>query len=294
MRNHWRRFVPKRKPEGIVLDDGSHLNTIRSVTEANTYIDELKQLPVPHDQKAAAHHYRTLLLAQTPRAVVAQWQMDAHKHGYRDREKRLYELIDFNDTFVSLILVTQQQDLPGFIERLKTDMDAFCKRLSTPAFTADQFDAISRGLGREIAVYRAAKQVGFSVYMTSRTEDAFGIDMVITHHETRRELNIDCKTPSAFRRRLEELVERERITDADLLKADNDHFITLPQQRGHETIPVTLMCILPDVLGEIHDFMFDDPHRLEELLNNIFITQAHSERKEGLAKTRQSKEKMVA
>ncbi len=294
MRNHWRRFVPKRKPQGVVLEDGSHLHTITSVADANNYIDELKQLPVPHNQAEAAHHYRTLLLAQTPRAVVAQWQMDAHKHGYRDREKRLYELIDFNDTFVSLILVTQQHDLPGFVERLKVDMDAFCKRLSTPAFTVEQFDAISRGLGREIAVYRAAKQLGFGVYMTSRTEDAFGIDMVITHHETRRELNIDCKTPSAFRRRLEELVDHEKIKEADLLKADSNNFITLNQQRGQDTIPVTLMCILPDTLGEIHDFMFDEPHKLEELLNKIFITQAHSERKQGVTKPRQGKEKMVA
>ncbi len=38
---------------------------------------------------------QALLVVQTPRAARAQAQMDAHEHGYHNREKRLFELIDF-------------------------------------------------------------------------------------------------------------------------------------------------------------------------------------------------------
>lgn len=270
MHRRWRRFIPKQKPSGVVLDDGSHLKALQSIDDANTFIEQLKQMPTPAGQQATARHYRTLLLAQTPRAVLAQWQMDGHKHGYHDREKRLYELIDFNDSFVSLMLASPNQDVATFLQQLKSDMDSMCRQLNTPLFTAEQFEAITRGLGREITVYRAAQSLGFGVYMTSRTEDAFGIDMIITQPETRRELNIDCKTPSAFRRRLEELVDHDKITDAQLLKADNEDFITLMQRRGEEKVPVTLLCIRPETLGTINNFMFDDPHKLENLLNKIF------------------------
>lgn len=272
MRNHWRRYLPRQRQATTVAISDNRLRSLHTIAEANALVDELKQSPLPHEKSEAIKYYRTLLLAQTPRAVIAQWQMDAHKHGYHNREKRLYELIDFNDSYVALLLHAGHLADQAFVERLKTDMDTLCRRLGTPSFSIEQFDAITRGLAREVAVYHGARQLGFGVHMTSRTEDAFGIDMVITHPETRRELNIDCKTPAAFRRRLEDLVRHDRITEAQLLKADEDEYITIQQHRGKETVPVTLLCIRPDTLGEIHDFTFDKPEHLEDLLHTIFAS----------------------
>lgn len=270
MANRWRRFLPRRKPSMVVLDDGMRLSTIRSVDDADAFAGTVKAMPRREERSDEAERLRTQLLAQTPTAVQAQMQMDSHKHGYHNREKRLYELIDFNDTFVSFVLATRHADLPGLADRLKKDMVDFCGRLDVPMFSDEQYDAIVRGLGREIAVYRTAKYNGFGVRMTSRTEDAFGIDMIITQPDTGKVLNIDCKTPAAFRHRLEDLVHHDRITEADLLRGDAQGFLTTVHKRGSESVPVTLFCILPDRLGEISDFTFDEPDRLKVMLDAMF------------------------
>lgn len=264
--------MPKRKLGGVVLDDGMRLSTVRSVDDAAAFAEQIKTLPPRQERSDEAERLRTQLLAQTPKAVFAQAQMDSHKHGYHNREKRLYELIDFNDTFVSCVLATRHADLPGLAERLKHDMSDFCRRLNVSMFSDRQYDAIVRGLGREIAVYRTAKYHGFGVRMTSRTEDAFGIDMIITQPGTGKVLNIDCKTPPSFRHRLEELANHGRIQESDIVRADEAGYLTVRQYRGSESVPVTLFCILPDRLGEISDFTFDEPEKLKNVLNTIFAT----------------------
>ena len=136
---HWRRFLPKRsspnQPQAEVVDARSP----RSVAEANTLVVRLKQQKEPHDNHEKLAYYRKLLIAQTPQAVMAQWQMDAHKHGYHNRQKRLYELIDFNDTFVNLVLHTPVHSRAGLADSLKAEMDQFCRKLSTPSFSDEQF-----------------------------------------------------------------------------------------------------------------------------------------------------------
>lgn len=269
----WRRFKPKAVAvPGRTLPEGMRLKSIKSVEGSTRFAEIVKSLPSSDDRDIEADRLQAQLLAQTPRAVLAQQQMDAHKHGYHHREKRLYELIDFNDTFVNLVLATHYHYLPGFAERLKHEMTRYCRRLKTPMFSDEQYDAIVRGLGREIAVYRSASYKGFDVRMTSRTDDAFGIDMIITQPSTQKVLNIDCKTPSAFRHRLEDLAHHGRIRDEDIALADEQGFITVMHRRDNDTVPVTLLCILPDRLGEIHNFTFDEPERLEEMLNSIFAT----------------------
>lgn len=275
MANHWRRFVPHRRTEPanrVELEDGSRLSVLRNVEATNKFIDQLKAMSDSESDDAGQERLRTLLIAQTPRAVRAQIQMDRHKHGYHHREKRLFELIDFNDTFVSLVLATPSVQLPGLAERLYGEMARFCRRLKTSMFTREQFDAIVRGLSREIAVFRAAREQGFDARMTSRVEDAFGIDMIVTDPKTGSILNIDCKTPPAFRHRLEELLHDGRITEEQLLKGDEQDFITVLQRRNDEQIPVTLLCIRPDTLGEIRDFTFNEPARLTALLERVFQT----------------------
>ena len=233
-------------------------------------IDEVRALGTAGTKIEQQGNYRQLLILQTPRAALAQIQMDSHEHGYHDREKRLYELIEFNDTFVNYVLATPHQQLPGLAEQLKKDMAEFCKKLNTPMFSDEQYDAIVRGLSREIAVYRTARYHKFDARMTSRADDAFGIDMVIIDPRSGKRLNIDCKTPAAFRHRLEDLVHHGRIEESDLLKGDQQGYLTITHRRGDEHVPVTLFCILPDRLGEISDFTFDEPERLKAALDTMF------------------------
>ena len=253
-----------------MLRDGSRLWSVQSVDDAQVFAGNVKAIgPLAH-KSDEAERLRTQLLAQTPRAVLAQEQMDSHKHGYHNREKRLYELIEFNDTFVSYVLATPHKQLPGLADRLQNDMTAFCAKLETPMFSDEQYDAIVRGLAREIAVYRTAKYHGFGVRMTSRSDDAFGIDMVITQPLTGKQLNIDCKTPPAFRHRMEDLVHHGRITEDDLLRGDRQGYLTVIHRRDDERVPVTLFCILPDTLGAITNFTFDEPEKLKVMLDTMF------------------------
>jgi hypothetical protein len=270
LRSHWRRFLPRRRPKIEVPTIAGYPRTVRSVEDANRLIDEMRGLGTPATKLEQQANYRQLVILQTPRAALAQIQMDTHKHGYHNREKRLYELIEFNDTFVNFVLATPHVQLPGLAEQLKKDMSDFCRMLQTPMFSDEQYDAIVRGLSREIAVYRTARYHKFDVRMTSRADDAFGIDMIITQPETGKVLNIDCKTPAAFRHRLEDLVHHGRIDEADLLKGDRQGFLTITHRRGDEHVPVTLFCILPDRLGEISDFTFDEPGRLKGMLDTMF------------------------
>lgn len=272
MRSHWRRFVPHRRPKITVPNITGYSQVVRSVEDANKLIEEHREFGLPPTKLEQQATYRWSLILQTPRAALAQVQMDTHEHGYHNREKRLFELIEFNDTFVNYVLMTPHEQLPGLAETLKRDMTEFCKKLRTPMFSDDQYDAIVRGLSREIAVYRTAKYHGFKARMTSRADDAFGIDLVITHPETGQELNIDCKTPPAYRHRLEDLVQHGRITEEDLLKGDRQSFLTVMHRRGEDYVPVTLFCILPDMLGTITDFTFDEPDKLKVALNTMFST----------------------
>lgn len=268
----WRRFVPRRRPKISVPTIAGDSRTVRSVKDTHKVIDEMRSLGNPATPPEQQANYRHLLLLQTPRAVLAQIQMDTHRHGYHHREKRLYELIEFNDMFVNYVLATPHAQLPGLAETLKSDMTTFCKQLRTPMFSDEQYDAIVRGLSREIAVYRTARYHRFGVRMTSRADDAFGIDLVITQPETGKELNVDCKTPAAFRHRLEDLVHHGRISEDDLLLGDEQGFLTVMHRRNDEHVPVTLFCILPDKLGEISNFTFDEPDKLKVMLDTMFAT----------------------
>lgn len=262
--HHWRPRLRRRKHRqpGAWQPSG--------VEHLNGKIEQYKELAAQAVGADKARLLEKLLILQTPRAALAQAQMDAHPHGYRDREKRLYELIDFNDTFVSAVLAQPSRDLQTFVPRMKRAMDRFCKSEKMVSFSDEQFEAIVKGLSREIAVFLGAKSQGFKVSMTSRTVDAFGIDMIIRNPATGAQLNIDCKTPSAFRHRLEDLEKEKRITSDELLQADEDDFITVLHRRNDSKIPVTLLCVRSEHVGEIVNFEFVQPKRIGTLLRTIF------------------------
>jgi len=208
----------------------------------------------------------TLFFAQAPRAVLAQQQMDKHPHGYHDKQARLFELIDFNDTFEGAVLSMNDEERVKFDQEGRRGCDYVCQLLSIPVFNDEQWDAIVRGLSRELAVYLAALHNGFYAYMTSRTQDAMGIDMQIKDPDSGAYINIDVKSPSAFRHRLEELVHEDRLNEHDLLKGDEQSYAVISTGHGKQAAEVILLCILPDKVGEVENFCFVDETRMRDML----------------------------
>ncbi|MFZ1249168.1 MAG: hypothetical protein WAQ24_02505 [Candidatus Saccharimonadales bacterium] len=212
------------------------------------------------------------LLLQTPQAAIAQQQMDAHPHGYAARGERLYELIDFNDAYVSTILALPDTELPGFAEEAKRLMDWFCKRVGVRSFNDEQYRAIVQGLSREIAVYHAAEAEGFEVYMTNRTSDAMGIDMVITDRQTEKYVNIDCKAPSSYRHRIYELLREGRLSEQEVTAAEALGYIAEMNGHGQEKVEVVVWRIDRETYGEIRSFVFADTTHIKHSLQAILGT----------------------
>lgn len=213
-----------------------------------------------------------LLIAQAPGAVRAQGQMDRYPHGYRNKQERLYELIDFNDSFVSTVLALPEVQRHDFEATARHEMARFCAQLKSPMFSEEQFEAITKGLSREIAVYLGALQAGYGVEMTSRAVDAMGADMTVTEPEHGRVINIDCKAPSAYRYRLQDLVREGRMSEAEADRADIRGYAHEINGRGDEQISVTLMRVDPNEVGEIVDFSFVEPDKLANRLRAIFAS----------------------
>ena len=213
-----------------------------------------------------------LLITQAPQAVRAQAQMDHHPGGYRNKQERLYELIDFNDCYISTVLALPTSKRHSFESLARHEIARFCAQVHSPMFSEEQFEAITKGLNREIAVYLGAIQAGYGVEMTSRVEDAMGVDMTITEPEHGRVINVDCKSPSAYRYRLQDLVREGRMSEAEADRADVRGFAHEINGRGDEQVSVTLMRVDSNEVGEIVDFSFVEPEKLATRLRAMFAS----------------------
>ncbi|HEX8389953.1 MAG TPA: hypothetical protein VF597_00865 [Candidatus Saccharimonadales bacterium] len=276
----WRRFRPQRSHPAVHHDLVSQVRLrIGEVWhpdrhhDHNALFNQLHEAAAMQSRRAQSSHSAVdefaLLLLRAPAAVAAQRQMDRHEHGYRHREARLFELIDFNDTFVSTVLALTPEQRKDFLAVCRQELDRFCSELGVPTFTDEQYMAIVRGLSREIAVYIGAHQQGFDAQMTSRVQDSMGVDMTVTDPRTHRTVGIDCKTPSAYRHRLIELVEQGRLSDAAGAHADELGFIRLHNGHGSEAVDVTMVRIDEQELGEITAFAFADSTALGHLLARV-------------------------
>lgn len=286
-RQRWRHFSPRRRSsphsrgefcvndcvtpslEGDVYETA--MQRVKRALQRRPEIQDLEKdiskLKAQVARTNVVSDWLALLFAQAPRSAVAQIEMDKHPHGYRNKHERLFELIDFNDTLVSAILTMDDDDISLFQARAKQGCDFVCGLVNAPRFTAEQWEAITRGLSREVAVYLAAKRSGFYAYMTSRQQDAMGIDMQVKDPESGAYINIDVKTPSAFRHRLEDLVDEERLNEHELVKADERSYAIEENGHGDQRAEVILLCILPDVFGEIENFRFTDDAPMRDMLS---------------------------
>ncbi len=302
-RKHWHRYRPryhrhhhydnqpfKRRNRDIDVEHLTAPQEIAYVCESTDFFDcaeeevvhLLQRRPQVHDldrdidrlrnrfnKSGLPHDGVVALLAQAPRAVLAQLQMDKFPYGYRNKEERLFELIDFNDTLVATILDMDDQLRIQFAERMKQAMDRVCKRVGAPCFSNEQWTAIIRGLTREVAVYLAAKEHGFHAWMTDRADDALGIDIQVQDPEDGRYINLDVKTPSSFRHRMEQLVHENRLTEHDLLVGDQQSYIVEHNGHGNNRVEVIVLCILPDLFGELADWRFVNAEPMRQKLNQL-------------------------
>lgn len=212
------------------------------------------------------------LILQAPHAVQAQAQMDKHRHGFHNKPLRVMELIDFNDAYVAAVLAMPSDQLRNFNDETKQLIDWFCKRVGAWSFSNEQFEAITHGLSREIAVYNAVRAAGFNAQMTTRSEDALGIDIHISDYTTGRHINVDTKTNSAFHYRLIELLSEGRMSDADINLAETRGYAAVYNGHGNEKVRVVLWRIDHTTLGEIRDFAFTNPRPLIGELGEIFAS----------------------
>ena len=209
------------------------------------------------------------LLAQVPRAVLAQLQMDSFPRGYRNKQKRLFELIDFNDTLVSTILLMDDTLRCQFENHVKEAADRICKRVGAPCFTDEQWTSIIRGLTREVAVYLAALENGFEALLTDRVSDALGIDVQIRDPNDRRYINIDVKTPSSFRHRMEQLVHEARLSESELMEGDKRSYVVEYNGHGSQRTQIIVLCILPDLFGDLADWRFVNSGPMRDMINRL-------------------------
>ncbi|MEO5691305.1 MAG: hypothetical protein ABIQ64_03915 [Candidatus Saccharimonadales bacterium] len=209
------------------------------------------------------------LVLQAPRAVAAQRRMDDHPHGFHDKQARLYELIAFNDTYVSMILLLEDSYYTGVNDQLKFMMDRFCKRVKSPCFDNRQWEAITHGLSREIASFRAIKELGYDVSMTSRQQDAMGVDMVAINPRNGLPVNFDIKTRSSFHFRLKDLASEGRISEVQREAGEHAGFCRVINGHGEEQVHTTLLRIDEETYGQVQDFKIDRLDVLKEKLDQI-------------------------
>lgn len=245
-------------------------------SELDSYIDGARGHAIGLDKEHApsierAEAWLYALALQAPRAAVAQEEMDKHPHGYHNKEHRLFELIDFNDAFDSAILALPRELLPHVKERVKSLCDFMCNKVGTRCFSDEQYHAIVHGLSREIAVYLGLQKEGFHVEMSSRREDAFGIDMIFTDPKSMRTVGVDIKTHSAYHYRVQVLFREGRLSEEGLLMAERNGFTAVMNGRNDEQRRVVSWRIDHEVLGEVVNFEFEETKRLGETARAIVL-----------------------
>lgn len=273
----WRQFRPRLVPVNpAAVAQGGHTSLEKAEEIAVTLLKQNTSIEGAVDTLKAqiqitstAPRLIALALLMTPEASHAQAMMDVHKHNFHDRKARLFELIDFNDTFVAGVLAMPRSEHKGFADLFHQAQQRLSKAYKTALFTDGQWHAILHGLSREIAVYLAAVDEGFDAIMTTRTDDAFGVDMQIRERETGRYVNIDCKTHSSFFFRLKELVRERRMTPGDAAQAQELGSCRIENCRDNRCVGVVLLRIDHTILGEITDFSFEDTTKIGQTLGEV-------------------------
>lgn len=282
MRHAWRQYRVRKKfataPTGLAEAMRARLEKLLREVYGNRWhrLDAKHLGAAVNEQTHRAEvsddaiEWFVLLVLRSPAATRAQQYMDTHEGGYHSSDKNLYELIDFNDAFVSTVIALSVEQRQDFIEVSRHEIARFCAQVGARMFSEEQFEAITRGLSREVAVYLGALQQGFDVVMTSRRQDAMGVDMIVTDPVSKHTLNIDCKTSSSFHYRLKDLVREGRMSPDEASQAELHGYAREVNGHGDEAVMVTLIRIDPNEVGDVKSFVFTQPELLGERLRALF------------------------
>lgn len=275
----WKRFHPAlrgRLDDVTVYEPESLYGSARRIVDSALHETRHRGGPLKRTQQAVSYlkqhptqkseYLLALLILQAPAAARAQRDMDRHRGGYKNRQARLFELIDFNDTFVDTVLTLDSKQLETFTDRFRAEVDTFCQRVGVEPFSDKQFEAIVHGLSREIAVFRGAKELGYHARMTSRVQDSMGVDMIITDPEQKKSLAIDVKTHSSFHFRLLDLQHQSRIDEQRRMQCELAGYCFIRNGSGPRAVDTILLRIATDRLGSIHHYRFVDLAAFGELL----------------------------
>jgi hypothetical protein len=85
--------------------------------------------------------------------------------------------------------------------------------------------------------------------------------------ESGRYINLDVKTPSSFRHRLEDLVQEGRLTDHELIEADERSYAIETNGHNGGSVQVIVLCMLPDTFGEFGHFRLQNSEPMRQMLN---------------------------
>ena len=102
--------------------------------------------------------------------------------------------------------------------------------------------------------------------------------------ETGRYINVDVKTPSSFRHRLEDLVQQGRLTEQELLLADERSYVVETNGKNGGSIQVIVLCILPDKFGEFGHFRLQNSEPMRQMLNFLIREYGLSDGRYGIHK----------
>ncbi len=270
VKRRWRRFVPRARRRPDYSGDDVFLIARRNIDNINPRnIDDLAKAEASFSQKGqSASSWLTLLLLRSPAASIAQQSMDERPHQ-KDHKTRLYKLIDFNDSYVSTILAMDDEQRRELSEKLPAAMADICERVGSRRFSNEQLEAITHGLSREVATYEAARRHGLDVEMTTRTKDAFGIDMTIGDARTGKYINVDCKTRSSFHFRLKDLFHEARISQYDMELAEEDGYAEVIHRSDNASAKIILLRVSEDDFGMINNFRFENELKFATRLRSI-------------------------
>jgi hypothetical protein len=214
-----------------------------------------------------------LLVLGIPAAARAQERMDTRRT--HDRALDVGSLSRFNRDLSGVMLEMPPSMLPEFPDRLRRRSENLLyQQWGLPVLNEVQFNRITNGISREVAVLRALQETlpeEWNLRQGTPQEDMLGTDAVVVDNEG-RELRMDMKTDYAFAHILDDLEAGDWITPEQARRGAEDGYVYSPGRTPAGEKVYT--CVFnADALGKITDCQYEDPFAVFEFVEQQFEQQ---------------------
>lgn len=225
-------------------------------------------------QRAAESN--ALLILGIPAAARTQERMDRHRS--HDRALDVGSLSRFNRDLTSAIIAAPKNMRPEFTNQIRRRSESLLyRKWGLPVLSEVQFNRITSGLEREVAVFDALEETtpeGWQVRQGSMQEDALGTDIVVVDNKG-AELRLDSKTRYAFDHVVDDLETGHWISAQDAQRGRDTGYVYSPGRTPSGEKVYT--CIFDaDNLGSIKDFSYDNPYKVLEFVEQQFESQGQT------------------